>query len=139
MTVRTCALALFMLFTSPLVTAETAAQQAVKAAQESGRNVDASVVRDLAAKGALLLDMRGEDEWRAGRIAGAQHAHWFSVAGQAEKHIPDKNTPIVTYCAVGARARMAATRLRWAGYTHVTAMNEGGYAELVKAGLPSAR
>lgn len=118
--------------------AETPAQAAVTQQRAAHADVGAVAVKSLAAKGVKLLDVRSDDEWKAGHIAGAEHAYWLSVAGKATQLWPDKSTPIVAYCAVGVRARAAAARLRAAGYTHVLAMTDGGYADLVKAGLPKA-
>lgn len=118
--------------------AETPAQAAVTQQRATNTSVGAVAVKALASKGVKLLDVRSDDEWNAGHIVGAEHAYWLRVAGRAAQLWPDQSTPIVAYCAVGVRARAAAARLRAAGYTHVLAMTDGGYADLVKAGLPKA-
>lgn len=114
------------------------ARSAIVVAMNADARLDAEGVRKLVASGAQLLDVRSADEWKAGHIEGAQHAYWLDLMEPVTKLWPDKSTPIVAYCAVGARSRAAAIRLRAAGYTHVIAMTDGGYAELVKAGLPKA-
>lgn len=140
MNFRSFALAFSLLIVSwPLLADQNQARKAMAEVQAANRDVDAVVVKGLIERGVLLLDVRSEEEWQAGRIRGAHHAHWFGVAGKAIEIAPDKDTPIVTYCAVGARAGLATARLRLAGYRHVIAMNQGGYAELVKEGMPSER
>jgi rhodanese-related sulfurtransferase len=43
----------------------------------------------------------------------------------ATARLPDKNAPILCFCAVGGRSRRAAEALRGAGYTNVK--NAGGF------------
>jgi rhodanese-related sulfurtransferase len=81
-----------------------------------------------------MLDVRSEEEWKDGHILGAKFAPWQTV--EASPALPaDKNAPIVTYCVAGVRAQKAALKLRELGYTHVVAVDGGGYQELVAAGL----
>lgn len=129
-----------LLLACPHITeaAETSGQKAVTQQRAANAALGAPGVKALAAQGVKLLDVRSDGEWKAGHIAGAEHAYWLSVAGKTEQLWPDKSTPIVTYCAVGVRARAAAARLRAAGYTHVLAMGDGGYEDLIKAGLAKA-
>lgn len=75
----------------------------------------------------VLLDVRGEDEWKAGHIGGAVFMpHWF-VSLKIGDIVPDKNTKIVTYCLSGGRSSVAAKTLVDMGYTDVSSM-EGGYS-----------
>lgn len=121
-----------------VLAAESGGQKAVTQQRASNASLSALGVKALYAQGVKLLDVRSDGEWKAGHIAGAEHAYWVSIAGKTEQLWPEKSTPIVTYCAVGVRARAAAARLRAAGYTHVLAMNDGGYEDLIKIGLPKA-
>ena len=66
----------------------------------------------------LLLDVRTSEEWEVSHLAGARRVEpnapvETAIAGVA------KDTPIVTYCAVGYRSGEMATRLRAAGFTNV--------------------
>ena len=81
-------------------------------------------------KCAVVLDVRTEQEWRAGHISCAhflpvqdEPAGWqaelLSLAGG------DKNSAILTYCHSGVRSAEAATLLKKAGYSRV--LNGGGY------------
>jgi rhodanese-related sulfurtransferase len=54
---------------------------------------------------ARLVDVRREDEWSAGRISGAQHVPLDELSLRADE-LGDE--PVLFYCAVGDRARMAA-------------------------------
>lgn len=74
----------------------------------------------------VLLDVRGEDEWKAGHIANAiLMPHWF-VALKIADVVPEKETKIVTYCLSGGRSVVAAKTLSDLGYTNVWNL-EGGY------------
>jgi len=79
---------------------------------------------------AVVLDVRTEQEWRAGHISCAHflpvqdapagwQAELLSLAGG------DKNSAILTYCHSGVRAAEAATLIKKAGYSRV--LNGGGY------------
>lgn len=66
----------------------------------------------------VLLDVRTPEEWNVSRLPGA---HWADPSASAERvaaGLP-KDTPIVTYCAVGYRSGEMAERLRTAGYSNV--------------------
>jgi rhodanese-related sulfurtransferase len=61
---------------------------------------------ELAASGrARLVDVRRDEEWSAGHIAGAHHVPLDELSARAEE-IGDE--PVLFYCGSGDRARMAA-------------------------------
>jgi rhodanese-related sulfurtransferase len=66
------------------------------------------------AGGMQLIDVREDYEWDAGRIAGARHVELGELTAQAATI--DRDQPVVFYCRVGARSRMAADAFRAAGY-----------------------
>ena len=78
---------------------------------------------------AVILDVREDYEWAAGRIAGARHIQLQDVAAQAASI--DRETPVVFYCRTGARSGMATDAFRKAGYD---AYNLGGGLEEWAAG-----
>ncbi|MEA3281741.1 MAG: MBL fold metallo-hydrolase, partial [Euryarchaeota archaeon] len=65
----------------------------------------------------LVLDVRDENEWRDGYIAGAMHIY----VGQLESRLSEvpRDRPITVVCNVGHRASLAASILLRAGYTNV--------------------
>lgn len=71
--------------------------------------------------GALLLDVRTAAEFRGGHIPGSINIPLQQI-GRIEQIAPDKNTPLFTYCASGARAKNAAESLRLRGYQQVKAI-----------------
>ena len=68
----------------------------------------------LADAGALLLDVREDDEWEAGRAPGAVHVAMGQVAERIDE-IPADRT-VVCICRVGGRSAAVANALAGAGY-----------------------
>ena len=83
----------------------------------------------------LLLDVREKEEVRQGYIPGALSIPRGFLEMQVEEKIPDKATPIVTYCAGGTRSLLAGRILKELGYTNVSSM-KGGFGGWKNKGLP---
>lgn len=66
----------------------------------------------------ILLDVRTGEEWNVSHLPGARRVDPNAPLEQVVSGLP-KETPIVTYCAVGYRSGELATKLRAAGFTHV--------------------
>jgi rhodanese-related sulfurtransferase len=66
----------------------------------------------------VLLDVRTKDEWEVSHIPGARRMDPDAPIEKAHSGIA-KETPIVTYCAVGYRSGVLATKLHEAGFTNV--------------------
>jgi rhodanese-related sulfurtransferase len=66
----------------------------------------------------VLLDVRTEEEWNVSHLPGARRVEPNASIEKVTPGIP-KETPIVTYCAVGYRSGALATKLREAGFTSV--------------------
>src|ERR1700722_7269791 len=71
------------------------------------------------------VDGREKDEGRGGYTPGAVSIPRGFLEIQAEQKPPDKNAPIVAYCAGGTRSALAAATLAELGYTHVETANPG--------------
>jgi rhodanese-related sulfurtransferase len=70
--------------------------------------------RDLAASGALLLDVREDEEWDAGHAAGAVHLAMGQVMDRLGE-IPTDRT-VICVCRVGGRSGAVATTLAGLGF-----------------------
>lgn len=79
-----------------------------------------------------LIDVRTDEEWEAGRVAGARHVRLEQLPVEAES-IP-RDRPVVFQCRSGSRSGMAAEALRQAGWDAYN-MREGLLA-WVERGLP---
>jgi sulfur-carrier protein adenylyltransferase/sulfurtransferase len=73
----------------------------------------------------ILLDVREPDEYAAGAIDGALHLPRGMLEPQVEGRIPEKDRPIVVYCAGGTRSALAAKALGELGYRDVASMAGG--------------
>src|SRR4030081_2616400 len=73
----------------------------------------------------VLIDVREQDEVEQGVIAGAIHTPRGYLESRVEQYVPDYNTPIVAYCAGGARSAFAAETLQQMGFTNVTSLQGG--------------
>ncbi len=78
------------------------------------REVSREEARKLVDDGAQLVDVRGDHEWEAGRIAGASHIPLDELAQRAAEI--EKDRPVVLYCRGGNRSSMATAALAEAGY-----------------------
>ncbi len=74
-------------------------------------------------KGAVLLDVRSEEEYRSGHIPGSINVP-VEVINTVSKKIPDHNTPVFSYCLSGMRSSRAVAAMKQMGYTQV--QNIGG-------------
>jgi rhodanese-related sulfurtransferase len=66
----------------------------------------------------ILLDMRTRAEWEVSHLPQARRVEPASDLERALVGLP-KETPIVTYCAVGYRSALAARRLAAVGFSKV--------------------
>lgn len=73
--------------------------------------------------GAVLLDVRTEEEFSDGRVPGSRNVPLPTIP-TIEGIITDKDTPVFVYCLSGGRSNRAAAFMKKIGYTNVT--NIGG-------------
>jgi rhodanese-related sulfurtransferase len=82
-----------------------------------------------------LIDVREDDEWRAGHAQGAEHLGKGIIERDIETRVPDKSTELVLYCGGGYRSALAADVLQTMGYTNVWSM-AGGWKAWKDSGAP---
>lgn len=82
-----------------------------------------------------FIDVREDDEWRAGHARGAIHLGKGVIERDIETKIANKADEIILYCGGGYRSALAAEALKKMGYTNVTSM-DGGIREWRAQGLP---
>ena len=100
--------------------------------------VAACVARVAAGAPLVLVDVREDREWDAGRVAGAVHLGRGVLERDVEAAYPDLDTPLVLYCGGGFRSALAADMLQRMGYRRVWSL-AGGWKAWVAAGLPTER
>jgi molybdopterin/thiamine biosynthesis adenylyltransferase/rhodanese-related sulfurtransferase len=72
-----------------------------------------------------FLDVRELDEFEQGMIPGAVFIPRGHLESQAEHKLPDRDAPIIIYCAAGNRSAFAARTLEELGYSDVVSMAGG--------------
>ena len=80
-----------------------------------------------------LLDVREKDEYREGHLERAVSLPRGFLELKVETTVPEKSTPIITYCAGGVRSLLAANALKEMGYQNVISMS-GGFTAWKTAG-----
>ncbi len=83
------------------------------------RDADTAEAVRLAKDGFHVIDVREPSEWDAGHIAGATLLPLAEIVGRITEIVPDRDAPILLYCAVGGRSARAASWLIQLGYTNV--------------------
>jgi adenylyltransferase/sulfurtransferase len=99
------------------------------------KEVDAIVARDLIDSGAKVIDIREQDEVDQGIIPGAVHIPRGYLEMRIEQAAPEKDQPVVVYCAGGVRSAFAAKAMQELGYTNALSL-AGGFGGWKGSGLP---
>ena len=87
---------------------------------------------------AVLLDVREDSEWLAGRAVQAVHLGKGVLERDLEKTVPELETEIIMYCGGGYRSVLTADAAQRMGYRNVFSLI-GGYKGLVAANWLMAR
>ncbi|TGD86156.1 rhodanese-like domain-containing protein [Mycolicibacterium sp. CH28] len=90
-------------------------------------------IRLLNEAGAILLDVREDDEWSAGHAPRAIHV----PLGTLDTHSFDTTVPVVAVCRSGKRSGVAAGQLAVAGFTVYNLA--GGMKAWMESGQPVIR
>jgi sulfur-carrier protein adenylyltransferase/sulfurtransferase len=98
--------------------------------------IDAARTRPFLEDGsAAIVDVRERDEWDEGHLPGAVHVPRGHLESRIERAAPDKERPVIVYCAAGNRSAFAAKTLEELGYEHVFSL-AGGFTDWKRNGLP---
>src|SRR6186713_346360 len=98
------------------------------------KEVTTQEVDALPAGAATIVDVREASEWEQGYLPGATHISKSYIEQQIEGVAPNRDQPIVLYCAGGVRSLFAAQTLAEMGYTDVASMS-GGFQAWKGAGF----
>ncbi|MDB4756253.1 rhodanese-like domain-containing protein [Mariniblastus sp.] len=79
-----------------------------------------TIKKNIAAKKAVLVDVREKNEWDAGHLKQAKHIAWskirFASPRKKMQGLPDDELIIYCHCKAGVRALNAAKKLQKMGY-----------------------
>ena len=92
---------------------------------------------ELGCGAAALIDVRSDEDWKAGHARGAKHLNRGEIEVEIEEQVPDLDQRIICYCGGGSRSALAADNLQKMGYTNVASM-AGGFRAWKNEGLPTS-
>ena len=84
---------------------------------------------------AAVLDLRSEDDYKAGHLPGAKHVPFEQMAKVMEKLKLNQKNPVVLVCESGVRSRKALAEVKKMGFEEVGAL-DGGVLAWQAAALP---
>jgi rhodanese-related sulfurtransferase len=102
------------------------------------REVSVDDTLDRMKKGAILIDVREDNEWDTEHADGALHMGRGIIERDIVQDIPDKSAELILYCGGGYRSALAADMLQKMGYTNVFSM-AGGWKAWRDASAPTVR
>ncbi len=88
-------------------------------------DIDEKDLNIVLSKGAILVDVRSEQEYEEGHMEGAILLPEYDIKKKASDLLPDKNKYIVVYCSSGTRSKKAQEELNNMGYTKVYNLYNG--------------
>jgi molybdopterin/thiamine biosynthesis adenylyltransferase/rhodanese-related sulfurtransferase len=109
----------------------------LREAREQIREMTVQDLKDLPPGTAAVVDVREASEWEQGHVPGASHVSKSYIEQQIEGIAPDRDQPVVLYCAGGVRSLFAAQTLVDMGYTDVVSV-KGGFQAWKSAGFDFA-
>ncbi len=107
----------------------------VRDASDRVREVTVADTQKRVAAGAILIDVREDNEFALGHATGARHMGRGIIERDIVQTIPDKETELILYCGGGYRSALAADNLQKMGYTNVWSM-AGGWHAWEESGSP---
>jgi glyoxylase-like metal-dependent hydrolase (beta-lactamase superfamily II)/rhodanese-related sulfurtransferase len=93
------------------------------------------LARRLRADDVALVDVRDDDEWEAGHVAGSFHVPYYRLRDGVPGNLCVTERGCVVACSVGNRSSIAASLLKRSGVANVVHVAEGGIAELAAEGV----
>ena len=90
------------------------------------------------AEGAVFIDVREDHERASGQAAGARGVAKAQLLAEPDRHLADRDAPVVLICQMGGRSIDAARALEAAGYTRLASV-EGGTQRWQDEGRPMVR
>src|SRR5690349_17623519 len=88
----------------------------VNNAKSRVREVSVDETQKRMAAGAVLIDVREDNEFEAAHAKGARHMGRGVIERDIVGQVPDKNAELILYCGGGYRSALAADNLQKMGY-----------------------
>jgi phage shock protein E len=90
-------------------------------------------------KGAKVIDVRSEGEFRGRHLPGAVNVPLDQLGSEIARVVPDKAQPLLLHCVSGARSGMGKSLLRRMGYANAFNLGSYGRAERILQRQPEVR
>ncbi len=107
----------------------------VNEAKSRIKEIDIDEYKKMRGDGHILVDIREDNEWAGGHVAGAVHMSKGTIERDIETKVPDKSQKLVLYCGGGFRSALSADTLKQMGYENAISL-DGGWRALKDSGLP---
>jgi hydroxyacylglutathione hydrolase len=98
----------------------------------------AELARRLASDDVALVDVRDEDEWEEGHVAGSIHIPYHDLREGVPAELAN-GRELAVACSVGNRSSIAASLLKRSGMQNIVHVAEGGIADLADEGIELVR
>jgi hydroxyacylglutathione hydrolase len=113
-----------------------AAWQGAGLPTSSTRAIDPhGLAEHLRADNVILLDVREDDEWEAGHVAGSLHVPYRELRKGPPAELTQDGKQVAVACSAGNRSSLAASLLERAGRKDVVHVTDGGIEELERDGI----
>ena len=106
-----------------------------EAARSRVKEISVAETIEKVKNGAVLIDVREDNEWEAGHADGATHIGRGVIERDIIGEFPNKNQELILYCGGGYRSALAADNLQKMGYKNVLSM-AGGWTAYQEADAP---
>ena len=90
-----------------------------------------AAAREWLNKGALVIDVRSEAEYREQHLPGTINIPLDRLGDEIARHAPKKEQPLLLHCRSGARSGTGTSALKKMGYQHVFNLGSYGRAEKI--------
>ena len=97
----------------------------VNDAKSRVREVSVAKARARVSDGAVLIDVREDNEYETAHAEGANHMGRGIIERDIVQTFPDKSTELILYCGGGYRSALATDTLQKMGYTNVWSLAGG--------------
>ena len=82
-------------------------------------NINIEKLKKKKKQGAVIIDVRSEQEFKEGHIEGAISIPEYEIKNRMKKELPNLEQTIIAYCSTGHRSRRAQKVLEKMGYSQV--------------------
>lgn len=104
---------------------------------EPYRRISVEEASEMQSNGAIIVDVRNQDEWVAGHVRGAVFINLDDILSEAEPALP-KDQDLLFICAAGVRSGLACEMASALGFDNSHLYNiEQGTPVWIQKGLPT--